>query len=301
MTGTKREVAIVVVDAFTTVPFSGNPAAVVLEPGDLSDAAMQAIAREMNLSETAFLLPATSGDADLRVRWFTPASEIDLCGHATVATFHAAVESGRLDPGAYRMECRSGILPIEVRREGTGSAIVTMGLPVPVLRGMEQGAEELLAALRLHRRQLAAGLPLMIAGDCWLLPMADLAALHAVTPDFTALADLVIAQRHGNAILLTTKTIEPDSAVHVRMFAPAFGINEDPVTGMAQGPVAAYLAANGLLGGGADGATIYKAEQGDVLSRSGRITTTVTRRAGAVAAIRITGRAVTVLRGTIRI
>ena len=290
-----------VVDVFAEERYAGNPLAVFRGGSRLETATLQAIAREMNLSETAFLLPPTSGDADLKVRWFTPASEIDLCGHATVATFHAAVESGRLDPGAYRMECRSGILPLEVRREGAGSAIVTMGLPVPDLRVLSLGAEELLAALRLHRPQLASGLPLMIAGDCWLVPMAGLAALHAVTPDFTALADLVIAERHGNAILLTTKTVEPDSAVHVRMFAPAFGINEDPVTGMAQGPVAAYLAANGLLGGGADGATIYKAEQGDVLSRPGRITTTVTRRAGAVAAIRITGRAVTVLRGTIMI
>ena len=301
MTGREREVAIVVVDAFTARPFSGNPAAVVLEPGDLSDTAMQAIAREMNLSETAFLLPPTRSDADLKVRWFTPASEIDLCGHATVATFHAAVESRRLDPGAYRMECRSGILPVEVRREGAGSAIVTMGLPVPDLRVLSLGAEELLAALRLHRRQLASGLPLMIAGDCWLVPMADLTALHAVSPDFPALADLVIAGRHGNAILLTTQTVEPDSAVHVRMFAPAFGINEDPVTGMAQGPVAAYLAAQGLFAAAADGDTVYKAEQGDILSRPGRISTTVTWRAGAVAAIRITGRAVTVLRGTILI
>lgn len=297
---TPRDLGIVVVDAFTDRPFAGNPAAVVLEPGDLADDAMQAVAAEMNLSETAYLLPTTRGDADLRIRWFTPAGEVDLCGHATVATFHAAVEARRLEPGSYRLECRAGVLPIVVRRDDEGVVRVTMGLPVPDLGALTRGAEELLAALRLDRRALAAGLPLMIAGDLWVVPIVDLATLHAVTPDFNALKDLVIAGRHGNAILMTTQTVEPGSAVHVRMFAPAFGVNEDPVTGMAQAPVAAYLAANGLLPGG-DGVTAYTAEQGDILSRPGRIRTEVTRAAGAVSAIRITGRAVTVLRGTMRV
>jgi len=296
---TPRDLEIVVVDAFTDRPFAGNPAAVVLEPGTLADDAMQAIAREMNLSETAFLLPPARGDADLRIRWFTPASEVDLCGHATVATFHAAVEAGRLEPGAYRLECRSGVLPIVVRRDAEGVILVTMGLPVPELRALERGTE-LLAALRLDRPRLAQGLPLMIAGDLWVVPIVDLATLHAVTPDFNALKDLVIAGRHGNAILIATQTVDPGSTVHVRMFAPAFGVNEDPVTGMAQAPIAAYLAVNGLLPGG-DGVTAYTAEQGDVLSRPGRIRTEVTRAAGAVSAIRITGRAVTVLRATMRI
>src|SRR5262245_9979213 len=124
------------VDAFTRRPYQGNAAAVVLEPGGLSDAAMLLIAREMNLSETAFLLPPSSADADLRIRWFTPAAEVDLCGHATVATFHAAMEQGRLAPGVFRMECRVGILPIGLERDDDGGAVVRMGLPLPSLEDL---------------------------------------------------------------------------------------------------------------------------------------------------------------------
>jgi PhzF family phenazine biosynthesis protein len=176
-----------------------------------------------------------------------------------------------------------------------------MGLPVPALRPLREGSERLLAALRLDRRHLDPALPLMTAGDWWIVPILDRDRLDAAAPDFAALRDLTIAGRWGNAILMTRRTAEPASAVHLRMFAPAFGIDEDPVTGSAQGPVAAYLSANGLLPGGADGDTDYVAEQGDGIGRAGRITTTVTRRAGEVTAIRITGSGVTVLRGTIRV
>ena len=82
------------VDAFTTEQFSGNPAGVVLDARELNEKAMQNVARELNLSETAFILPPTVKSADIQIRWFTPAAEVPLCGHATIASFHALAESG---------------------------------------------------------------------------------------------------------------------------------------------------------------------------------------------------------------
>src|SRR5262245_29991200 len=128
-----REVSFRVVDSFTTSPFGGNPAGVVLEAEGLSQEAMQAIAREVNASETAFLLDTRRDDADLRIRWFSPSTEIPLCGHGTVAAFHAAMEQGRLAAGTFRMECGAGVLPVTLERGAEGRPEVSLGLPVPRL------------------------------------------------------------------------------------------------------------------------------------------------------------------------
>ncbi len=294
--------AIKIVDAFTTRPFAGNPAAVVLDASGLDDAAMQRIAREMNLSETAFLLPPGPG-ADVRIRWFTPHVEVDLCGHGTVAAFHAALMEGRLPAGSYRMECRSGILPVTSGHDADGP-FVEMGVPVPVLSpGVAPGA--ILEAIGLDRARVDPALPIRAAGppgsraEWALIPVADRAALDSLRPDSAALVRIADREGVGNVIALTRDTVDPSSAVHLRMFAPAYGIAEDPVTGSAQGPVAAYLVEREIVRGDASGAAVYTAEQGDGIGRAGRIGTTVEIRDGACAAIRIRGRAVTVLEGTI--
>jgi len=288
-----------IVDAFTRRPFGGNAAGVVLDPEGLADAQMQAIAREMNLSETAFLLPPDDPQADVRVRWFTPTVEVDLCGHATVATFHAAMAGGRLEPGAYRMQCRSGILPVDAGRDAKGSR-VTLGLPVPEVIPMEGESAQILDALGLAAGDVDPELPMMSAGPWAIVPVVDRRGLNALSPDFGALRRLAGKGGAGNTIVLTRDTVEPGAAVHLRMFAPWYGIDEDPVTGSAQGPVAAYLASSDLLtrNDGADTAR-YVAEQGDGIGRPGRIETVVRFRGAQVRSITITGRAVTVLEGTI--
>ena len=125
----RREISIRQVDAFTTEPLSGNAAGVVTRGGEsLSNAQMQAIAREMNVAETAFLLPPSNQSADLRIRWFTPGMEVPLCGHATIASFHAAAEEGSWGLAAdgvhrLRLESLSGVLPIEVTKNA-GETVV---------------------------------------------------------------------------------------------------------------------------------------------------------------------------------
>jgi trans-2,3-dihydro-3-hydroxyanthranilate isomerase len=126
------------IDAFTDAPMQGNPAGVVLHGDGLTDPMMQGIAAEMALSETAFLLPPTATGADVRLRWFTPVNEVPLCGHATVATFHAVAEERLQGTGDHprktlRVETRSGILPVTIDRGGSGTTI-HFGLPLPHFR-----------------------------------------------------------------------------------------------------------------------------------------------------------------------
>lgn len=299
------EISILQVDAFTTRPFFGNPAGVVLEGEGLSDTQMQGIAREMNVSETAFVLAPTRPDADVRVRWFTPAAEVDLCGHATVAAFHAGLEAGALAAGAHSMECRSGVLPVRAVRDAAGRPVVTMGLPVPRLEPLALPVSRISELLGLRAADVADRLPRMRTGHWLLVPVTGLEAMRRLRPDMAALRALAVEGGLGCAVVLTAETLEPGSAVHLRMFAPSFGIDEDPVTGSAQGPVAAYLHAHGLLPrsppGGGPREAHYVAEQGDELGRSGRVEVSLSMGAGGIEAISITGRAVTVLRGTLRI
>lgn len=302
-TGAPGQLRILQVDAFTRRAFEGNAAAVVLDPGDLSEAAMLLIAREMNLSETAFLLPPSTPAADLRIRWFTPAAEVDLCGHATVATFHAAMEEGRLAPGVFRMECRVGILPVTLERDAEGKPVVRMGLPLPVLADLHVATCRIAEILGVETDDLDSRLPVQKTGEWMLVPAAGLDVLRRIRPDFRAMRDLLSELGLGSAVVLTTETVEAGSAVHLRMFAPGFGIEEDPVTGSAQGPVAGYLLAHRLIApAGAELESLsYTAEQGDCLGRPGRIGVEVGLSAGRLTGITITGHAVTVLTGTIRL
>ena len=288
-----RTIPIQQVDAFTTRPFTGNPAGVVLDAEGLTDGEMQLVAREMNLSETAFLLPPTVPGADLRIRWMTPSSEVDLCGHATVATFHAALETGRLAAGEYRMECRSGILPIGLSRAGDG-AVVRMGLPVPRIEEMDLAACRIAEPLGIESEDIDARHPIARAGEWILVPLTGMEAMRRVRPDFKALRGFGEEIKAGCFIVLTRETVDPDNLVHVRMFAPAWGIDEDPVTGSAEGPVAAWLHRRRLLEG-----PRYTAEQGDVIGRPGRISVEVEAEPDRIRSIAISGRAVTVLRGTL--
>jgi len=123
------------IDSFTSLPLSGNPAGVVQAADALTDQQMQAIAREVGASETAFILSPSTPAANLRIRWFTPQEEVGLCGHATVAAFHALAEDGSMGMAnqgtfAFQMETKSGILPVTVDKDTEG-AVVFLGLPVP--------------------------------------------------------------------------------------------------------------------------------------------------------------------------
>jgi PhzF family phenazine biosynthesis protein len=217
-------VTIYQVDAFAGRPFEGNPAAVVPLAHGAEAEWMQALAAEMNLSETAFFWP--EGDA-FRLRWFTPGAEVRLCGHATLASAHVLWETGRLALEApARFDTLSGRL--EARRAGER---IEMDFPARPAQPAEPvpGLAEALGA---------APLELGRSADDFLVRLADAAAVRALAPDFGALARLPVR----GVIVTAAAEAGSDCDFVSRFFAPAVGVPEDPVTGSAHCTLAVYWA-----------------------------------------------------------
>ncbi|MBT2454984.1 PhzF family phenazine biosynthesis protein [Streptomyces sp. ISL-86] len=239
-----------IVDAFTDRPFRGNPAGVLLfESGFPSDAWLQQVATEVNLSETAFAHPLPpGGDADWALRWFTPTNEVDMCGHATLATAHVLAASG-LATGLIRFTARCGILTAEVAEDGT----ITMDFPTSSLTAVETVAEV----------QRALGAEIASVHDTsahigdLVVELADERTVRELTPDLTALRGYA-----WRGVIVTAAAEDPSRGYDFvsRGFFPAFGIDEDPVTGSAHTALAPFWAARlgrtelvGLQGGARTG------------------------------------------------
>jgi len=202
------------VDAFSPRPFAGNPAAVCILPAAREENWMRAVAREMNLSETAFLVHQTDGYS---LRWFTPMVEVDLCGHATLASAHILWEAGYLKPEeSARFYTRSGILTAE--RQGDWIELdfpATPADPAPPPPGLLE----------------ALGSPVCFSGKTrfdYLLELDSESAVRGLRPDFKMLERVA-----ARGIIVTSRSDNPEFNFVSRFFAPQSGVNEDPVTGSA--------------------------------------------------------------------
>lgn len=208
------------VDAFAPRPLTGNPAAVMPLETWLPDELLQAIAAENNLSETAFTVPAEGTDADYHLRWFTPEAEVDMCGHATIASGHILL-TGK----SVRFSTRAGVLTVS--RHG-GEALE---LDLPAARLVERHEPELCAALGLSDR------PVHLANECndaAIVEVGSEAEVRAMKPDFAAL------RRLPRMAVVTARGQE--TAIASRVFVPYLGIDEDPVTGSAHAALVPYWA-----------------------------------------------------------
>ncbi|HEY7241296.1 MAG TPA: PhzF family phenazine biosynthesis protein [Burkholderiales bacterium] len=263
------------VDVFTGRPFYGNPVAVVLGGEGLETEDMQRIACWVNLSETTFLLP--SSQADYRLRIFTPQHELPFAGHPTIGSAYAALESGFVEKKKLlRQECGAGILNLSFEDE----RIFVRG-PEPRITDVRRG---LPFAKKLLRIEVG---PIWIVGE-----VADAQELAALKPDMGALAVFTI-DHEATGITVFAPSGEKQTAMHVRSFAPAHGIPEDPVCGSGNLAVAHYLTkTNGLKRFGER----YIARQGMQMKRDGRVHVRVDEDG-----VRIGGRAVTCIEGTLKI
>lgn len=223
-----------IVDAFTDRPFTGNPAGVViLDSAPFPEAErLQRLASELNLSETAYAHPLPpGGDADWALRWFTPATEIDLCGHATLATAHVLHTTGVTDR-TVRFASRSGVLGTTAHEDGS----LTLDFPTAPLTPLSApaGLAEALGASPLSVHDTGEHV-----GDL-LVELADEAAVRALSPDFRALS---ACSRRG--VIATAAAEDPASGYDFvsRGFFPAVGIDEDPVTGSAHTALAPFWSA----------------------------------------------------------
>lgn len=251
-------VEVYVVNAFVADNQGGNPAGVVLNGAALSVPQMQAIAADLGYSETAFVLP--SEQADFRVRFFTPNSEVEFCGHATVGVFATLFHLGKITAGDYSQQTGAGVLAVTVSDEGR----VTMSQTLPQF-GEEFSAQELAPLLGLNAESiLATGLPVKAVSTGLMdviVPVGDEKQLLQITPDFEAIRAFN-AQTGTLAIHVFALTpTESDISARCRNFAPSLGIEEESATGSAAGALAAYLH---LFQGGK---YRYLFEQGEVMQR----------------------------------
>lgn len=278
------------IDAFTSEPFQGNPAGVVYS-NELSDEEMQFIAREMNVSETAFI--SKSNKADFKLRWFTPAVEVKLCGHATIAAMHYLLERRAvINPDKVTFETLSGILSCKTEND-----FYFLTLPVPKLEAFNGNKNEILKLLSIDVNTYADEFPFILTDKSYLfIHLNTLKDLSRLKPDFKSLKILTEEKKEFEAVTVYTKeTFEPGSTAHLRFFAPRFGIDEDPVTGSANGPLLLVLKETGLIDKNTEGRS-YTFEQGDFIGRKGRVNVTYS---GFEKSLTISGKAVTVFKGEI--
>ena len=297
------------IDVFTRSPLAGNALAVFPDAEGLSAEQMQALAREMNLSETTFVFPSEA--ATRRVRFFTPAAEIPLAGHPTIGTWWTLAELGRLDLPAdgsvtVTQETGAGVLPVHIRVAGGAPAEVTMVQAYPQFGGTVEDRFTLAEALGGGPDLLAGTPPPQVVSTALpqlMVPVASLEALSALPVGGSGgrLAELL--RRYGTdcAMLYTRETTSPDATVHCRMFAPGLGVPEDPATGSAAGALGAYLVHHQAVEVGRGCAEIV-VEQGIEIGRPSRIAVTVAvQQDGAIAEVRVGGEAVTVIEGEVRL
>ena len=291
-----RKIQIHQVDAFTLDRFTGNPAGVVLDADGLTDAQMLAIARELNNADTAFLFAPDGPDHDVRVRFFTPRTEAGFVGHATVAAHH--VLSGRsAAPARLRQKSKAGIVDIEIRGSGRERRIAVRQNP-PQL-GRELNDRERLAvldALALATDDLDPRCPLRVAGASstrLLIGVRGAEPLNHLKPDMSRLTTLSAQIGAAGYFVFALKPQAGDHLTESRMFCPALGIAEDPVSGNAHGLLGVYLVHHGLLAHDRRKA-VFQGVQGRWLQRPGRVEIELEMTGGVPSSVWIIGQAVSV-------
>jgi trans-2,3-dihydro-3-hydroxyanthranilate isomerase len=292
------------VDVFTDRPYAGNPLAVFVEPGDLTAERMQAIARELNLSETTFVCEPGLEGADFRVRIFTPQRELPMAGHPTLGTAHVLAGLGRIarrgDRSRVVFEEGVGPIPVEIAWEGDRPGRIVMTQPQPTFGRVLEERSEVAGLLSLDRSDLAE-LPIRVVSTgppILFVPLGSLAAVADATLDLAAWQGLLAGTDAETIFLFSLETADPSADVHGRLFAPAFGIPEDPATGGAAGPLGAYLVHEGVMG--RRGRARIAIEQGLEMGRPSRLEVEVERdeeREGGEWTIRVGGRCARVARG----
>ena len=292
------------IDAFTTERFTGNPAGVVPDAVGLSDAQMQSIARELNNSETAFILQPSAPDHEVWIRFFTPVIEVPSCGHATISAHYVrALEKG-LPSCTVVQKIGIGILPVEIiRLESDYQVVMTQGEVEfsPPFAGKERSG--IIAALGLKEDDLDKRCPVQVVSTGHskvLVGIMQRSVLNSLKPDLARLAGISTQTGCNGYYVFTFDSEADDVLAHGRMFAPAIGIAEDPVTGNANGPLGAYVVRRGLVR--TDGKVFrFRARQGEAMGRPGTVEVEVVIQDSNPVRVRVGGRAVVAFRTEIEV
>lgn len=286
-------------DVFTSTPFEGNQLAVFPQPGNASTALMQTIAREMNFSESTYIFPPERG-GHVRMRIFTPGSELPMAGHPTIGSTFALAAEGVIRPGQqdFVFELNVGPTPVSLQWDGDRLAFAWMTQPLPEFGSTVDDRVALAAAIGVDQAELrdepvqvvSCGVPFLF------MPLATRRAVDAVTVDRRALARVL---RDAGLDELPAFVFTPDrtgaageETVYSRMLAPGFGIAEDPATGGASGPLGCYLLRHGIVDASAARAVLSL--QGVAMKRPSRIHISIDSDGGTITRVRVGGQSVLV-------
>jgi trans-2,3-dihydro-3-hydroxyanthranilate isomerase len=288
-------------DVFTDRRFEGNQLAVFRDGRGLDAVTMQAIAREMNFSESTFLLPPERADTDIRMRIFTPGIELPMAGHPTIGTTFALAHTGAIAPGRDHYVFGLGVGPtrVELVWQGRDLTFAWMDQRAPDVRQPVASVEQVVRAAGVdHEAFTKTGLA-MLEISCGvpfiLLPLATRADVDGAVADLAALRSLksAFAVDHAAIYLFTTEHVADDVTAYSRMFAAGFGIAEDPATGSACGPLGCYLVRQHLVTG--DKAASIVSWQGVAMGRPSRIHVAIAQdSSGAISRVQVGGTAVVV-------
>lgn len=295
-----KEVIVYQIDSFTKEKFKGNPAGVVLKAEHLTADEMQLIARELNNSETAFVFrPEQNENFDYHVRYFTPTTEVPICGHATIGALYAKAIEDQLDSCTITINTQVGVLPIDIVRKNHDYQITmtqggfSLSSPFePLITG------NIIQALGLQMEDLDEKCPVQIASTGHskvMIGIKSRSVLNQLTPNFDYLANLSKEIKCNGYFVFTFDSDDEQVLTYGRMFAPAIGISEDPVTGNANGPLGGYLVQN-KIADVSDGTFEFIGRQGETLNRIGEMKVEVNVVDHLPQTIRITGDAVSVFR-----
>jgi len=301
-----RKYTVYQINAFTRKKFTGNPAGVVVDAHGLSDAEMQLIARELKNSETAFLFaPREKTDGyDVEVRFFTPTTEVPICGHATIAAHFVSVLEQQAHAGQRLLQkTKAGILPIEIVASGEAIQIkMTQGtIGFEAIDAFHRS--EILKALGLAENEVDHHCPVEIASTGHSKVMIGIPArekLNRLSPNLAELKRISSLIKCNGYFVFTFDSDDPDILTHGRMFAPAIGIDEDPVTGNANGPLGAYLVKNNLAKFKGNRFS-FTAKQGEAIGRPGTMEVFVDVQANVPTQVAILGDAIPVFKTTIEL
>jgi PhzF family phenazine biosynthesis protein len=282
------------VDVFTQKPFLGNPVAVAIGAEGLVTEEMQRIAAWTNLSETTFVLPPSSERADYHLRIFTPKQELPFAGHPTVGSAHAVMESGFAAPrsGKLHQECLAGLIELTIEETEIGKLILVQA-PKPKVSLLTENTNRLLTT-GLGAACDSSNPPLRVdVGVVWLVVnMGDAGVVATLKPDLDTLLE-VSTETQAVGVTVFGRSNDGHSALHVRSFAPALGVPEDPVCGSGNASVAAFLTHSGIV---EQYGTEYAARQGTQVGRDGRVAVRIDGQS-----IQIGGYAVTCVDGSLRV
>ena len=292
------------IDSFTKDRFHGNPAGVVANADGLTEVQMQQIARELNNSETAFIFSSNTSEYDVEVRFFTPTTEVPLCGHATIAAHYVrAIEGGVT--GRFIQKTKAGLLPVDIIQDGDDySIIMTQAEPFVGKPFDEDIVYRITEALGITPDDLRDDCPIAIASaghSKIMVGIKDQMVLHSLQPNDALLTE--ISHQVGcNGYYVFSLHPEEHILVHGRMFAPAIGIKEDPVTGNANGPLGIYMVHFGICSELQHVDHFdFKIIQGEAIHRDGSMNVHVTKKDGKPEKVQITGKAVVAFKTEIEI